>query len=525
MIYEKNEYFVLELENEMIYITVFQKGFSILHLNPILIKFPQILLENFNDLKDALAQASGAKIQIGKQKPTIELDIAEDKMSASVKLNCSKEYLKENYSVIMNNILKELQRENISEGILMHILQNGLRIKDSIVIAKGTEPVHGKDAVVTYFKRSERKPAVREDGKVDYYDMSFLDEVKSGDWLGEKVPPTTGKMGRSITGEFALADKGKNKKLLYDRTTVAAIEENGKFILRALINGVVEFRGGKIAVGDHLVIEGDVGIETGNIEFDGSVTVKGTIIDNFSVTATKDISILSELGVSNVKEIKSKVGDVFIKGGIFGKGVSKISAGRNIFVKHANECHLIAGENIHIGSYSLGSFLKAKNIFTDEKKGKLIGGVIEAHGKVRAAVIGNRMERKTIINVQGFNREILKEELNKTLLLYKSKIQKLELVKEKLEVYDMFVGQLNLAQNYQYEQTRSQLESLTAEIFQLDEKRKSLMDTLDSKGDGEITIGQMAFPDTRLQIKSLEKKLNELTKGTFYAENNYLHFD
>ncbi|MBK5442487.1 hypothetical protein [Peribacillus sp. TH24] len=64
---------------------------------------------------------------------------------------------------------------------------------------------------------------------------------------------------------------------------------------------------------------------------------------------------------------------------------------------------------------------------------------------------------------------------------------------------------MNLAQNYQYEQTRSQLESLTAEIFQLDEKRKSLMDTLDSKGDGEITIGQMAFPDTRLQIKSLEK--------------------
>ncbi|MDQ0883233.1 hypothetical protein [Peribacillus sp. V2I11] len=43
-------------------------------------------------------------------------------------------------------------------------------------------------------------------------------------------------------------------------------------------------------------------------------------MDHFSVTATKDISILSELDVSNVKEIKSKEGDVFIKGGIFGKG-------------------------------------------------------------------------------------------------------------------------------------------------------------------------------------------------------------
>ncbi|MFE4141551.1 hypothetical protein ACFX4I_06720 [Peribacillus sp. YIM B13472] len=39
------------------------------------------------------------------------------------------------------------------------------------------------------------------------------------------------------------------------------------------------------------------------------------------------------------------------------------------------------------------------------------------------------------------------------------------------------------------------------------------MDMLESKGEGEITIGQMAFPDTRLQIKSLEKKLSGLRKG------------
>ncbi|MGG0412896.1 FapA family protein [Peribacillus simplex] len=292
-----------------------------------------------------------------------------------------------------------------------------------------------------------------------------------------------------------------------------------------MIDGVVEFREGKIAVGDHLLIDGDIGNKTGNIEFNGSVTIKGTVIDHFSVTATKDISILSELGVSNVKEIKSTEGDVFIKGGIFGKGVSKISAARNIFVKHANECHLTAGENIHIGSYSLGSFLKAKNIFTDEKKGKLIGGVIEAHGKVRAAVIGNRMERKTLINVKGFNRALLREELNETLLLYKSKIMRLQSIKEKLDVYDMSLGQLNGEENFQYEQTRNQFERLMAQIYQLDEKRKSIMDLLESKGEGEITIAQMAFPDTRLQIKCLEKKLSDLTKGTFYAENNHLHFD
>ncbi|MFP3508457.1 hypothetical protein SB775_02080 [Peribacillus sp. SIMBA_075] len=32
-----------------------------------------------------------------------------------------------------------------------------------------------------------------------------------------------------------------------------------------------------------------------------------------------------------------------------------------------------------------------------------------------------------------------------------------------------------------------------AQILQLDEKRKSIIDMLESKGEGEITIGQMPF--------------------------------
>ena len=526
MILEKNEFFALEMEEGLISITVNKKGFSMLQMNPILQKHPQIMLEKFKELKDALLHASGEKVKIGKERQIVELDVADDKLAAYIKLNCTDAFLEENRQHIMSQILQLLQTENVTEGILMEILHNGLKPKMPILVARGMPPIHGKDAVITYFKRSDRKPAIREDGKADFYDMSFLDEVKKGDWLGEKVPHTNGEMGRTITGEFSLPEKGKNKKLQYDKKTVEAVEEkDGRIVLRSLIDGVVEMKGGKISVGDHLIIDGDVGMETGNIDFDGSVTVRGTILDHFSVRASKDISVLSELGVSNIEHIESKTGDVFIKGGIFGKGSSRVSAARNIYVKHANECRLQAGGNIHIGYYSLGSFLKAKNIYTDEIKGKLIGGVIEAQGKVKAAVIGNRMERKTIIHVEGFDRESLKEELNEILLCYKTKIQEYELTKEKLEVYDMFEGQLNASQNDLYDKNKRELEYLTTEIFQLDEKRKSLMEILDSKGEGEISIGKIAFPDTRVHIKSLEKRVNDLTKGTFYVENNYLHFE
>ena len=123
MIYEKNEHFVMEADKDMIFITVCQKGFSILQLNPILLDFSQIMLENVKGLKYALTEASGERIQLGRRTIT-ELDIAADKMSASVKLNCS--------------ILESLQSEGISEGILMHVLQNELSIKEPTIIAKGT---------------------------------------------------------------------------------------------------------------------------------------------------------------------------------------------------------------------------------------------------------------------------------------------------------------------------------------------------------------------------------------------------
>lgn len=525
MIIEQNDDMLLEEESGSIYITIYNKGCSFLQIHSLLMENPQYVFD-FKNMNDAITAANGAKVHVGQKKPLIEWKIPSDKLSASIKLNCTNEYLQQNYPEIVSQIMKSIQEQNITEGILLNIIQNDLKAnEEEIIIAKGQDPIPGKDAVVTYYKRSERKPTISEDGKANFYDMNFLDEVKKGDWLGEKIPLTKSIPGKTITGEFAISDNGKDKQLLYDQKTVGVFKEEGKLVLRALMDGIVEFEAGKIAVGNHLIIGGDVGVETGNISFEGNITVKGTVLDGYSVFATNDISILSDLGVGNIATIESELGDVFIKGGIFGKGKSKIIAGRNIFVKHTNESTLEAGENIHIGFYSLGSYLKANNIITDERQGKLIGGVIEARGKVLAGIIGNRLERKTTIHVLGFNREQLKEELNDLLLRYKVKVKELDIIKEKLGVFETFLEELNPTQYKKYNDIMSEFEKITKDIFGCDQKRKSLMEILESKGDGEITIGQMAYPDTNLQIKNMKKKLNESTKGTFFAQNNFMHFE
>ena len=134
----------------------------------------QQYIVDFTSINDALTAAMGVKVRIGQKKPLIEWKIPSDKMSASIKLNCTNEYLQQNYSEIASNIINSLHEQNIIEGILIDVIQNKLMIHENILIAKGQEPVQGNDAIVKYYKRSERKPTIRDDGKADFYDMNFV---------------------------------------------------------------------------------------------------------------------------------------------------------------------------------------------------------------------------------------------------------------------------------------------------------------------------------------------------------------
>ena len=101
------------------------------------------------------------KVHVGQKKPLIEWKIPSDKLSASIKLNCTNEYLQQNYSEIVSQIMNSLHEQNIIEGILLNVIQNDLKAnEEEILIAKGQEPIPGKDAVITYYKRSERKPTI-----------------------------------------------------------------------------------------------------------------------------------------------------------------------------------------------------------------------------------------------------------------------------------------------------------------------------------------------------------------------------
>lgn len=521
----KDDKILLEEEKGVVFLSVFQNGCKMKDFEDVISNIPRITITKFSILKEALERSENVKVQIGGWRPLINLFISPDKMSAKIRLNCTREDFDENKETYIKKVLDVLYQNGIIEGILYSVVQEKLDIQKDIQIAEGILPINGDNAKVKYYKFADRKPTIKSDGKADFYDMNFIDEVKKGDWLGEKIPPTEGTSGKTITGEIVLPKKGKNLNLLYDRKTVGEFEEDGKMVLRALIDGVVEFHGCKITVGEHLIIDGDVGVETGNIEFQGSITVMGIVQDGYSVIAIKDIAIQGELGISGVEKIISHHGDVYIKGGVFGKKVSLIKAAKNIYVKHANECFIEAGESIHIGVYSIGSELKGKNIFTDPIKGKIIGGLIEAKGRVIAGTIGNHFQRKTIIQIEGINREKIHKEIVEIMENYHEHLQMIDKLRNHITLLEKNIDQMNTQQLEQLKEFKCQFDHHLLNIAILDERKKSLEFLLETKGDGQVSVIQVAFPETTLQIKHLKRRLDSSVNGTFYSMQNHLLFE
>lgn len=517
MIVYINEFIEITEENGKVYCKTSKSGFPLKEFDTILKNFPRIKLTNFNVLKNVLTSANNQAVEIGLWLPNVEIEISRDKMTATLFIYETMDYIKNNKERLTNEINEALKEKGVTYGIVPIQLDSIIPGK-AILIAQGTPAVKGEDAKVTYLEIPERKPVIGEDGKADYYDMNFIFEITEGSWLGEKEFPKSGIDGKNVYGEIIPSQPGRDVPLKYDKKSAYENEEDGKIVLRSRISGVLEQTHGLIGVNHHLPIQSDIGVETGNITFEGSISIRGTVSPGYSVTAKGDISIEGAEGVSGAKLIKSLEGDIFIRGGIFGLGETRVEAGGNIYVKHVNEANLIAGKEIHIGFYSMGSNLKANSIFVDERKGKIIGGTAIAKSQIVTAISGNRLERRTELIINSVNKQEGYAIIQEKAAHLKSLREEILSLEEQVEKILPLLGRLNEQQMAAFEQTKQKLSIYKDNALIIDNEIKELMADLRDIGKEEIHVTREAHPGTFIQIGKKSSILTKMTKGNFKLE-------
>lgn len=523
MIFFENEKFKLIEEGDEVSLQAKVREIALVEVNEALQAFPRVRIKSFVELQNGLNNPSLKRFVMGELKARVEIDLSTDEMSAFLRLNMTKEELELDAVNVKNEIISKLNEMGICVGVKTEVLEGALLSCKKQVIAEGIPPVAGRDAKYKYFQFSEVRPELKDDGKADHYEMNLIDNVEVGDWLGAKTKPLPGVPGETVIGRELPARAGRDYRLKFDPKSVLEIDEGDKIVLRAKKEGAVKFENGKIMVHNHLVIPGDVDYETGNIRFDGDVTIKGTVKDKFLVEATGDISIESENGIGAVGKIVSKKGSIYIKGGINGRSEALVIAKDSIFVKYVNESHLIAQNIINIGLYAIDSTLKADKLVMDPFKGRLIGGEVEVEHKIIAGSIGNKNERRTKIVVKGFERSNIKKRLEGIKVEFQDVISTTSRLKRQLEIFENNMDKLDDRALNSYKLMINQYEEQIDEINRLNSEVNQLEDTLRTRGDGEVKVHQKVYPKTYLEIKSLQKQVNKLMSCSFYVQDRRLH--
>ncbi|PKM57930.1 MAG: hypothetical protein CVU98_03525 [Firmicutes bacterium HGW-Firmicutes-3] len=519
-----DDHIQLEEEDKKIWMRQKKIGMTIMTFNnDVATTLPRLRITKFSALSAALRDGLTGMIEVGEWLPLVDIRVTADGFYAeAIILMTPLEYETYDKEKLKGQILMACKDANIIYGLNMALDFKNLMPLEKINVAEGRQPINGEDAKIRMYTIGEIVPKIVEKGGVDHYELSVINRVNEGDWLGERLEPTSGIPGMTVSGIEVPPMAGHQEALVFDTNSVISVfdEDEGITTLYAKRNGAVVYTDNLVSVQNAIRIEGDVGFATGNVDFDGFVEVNQTVDDNFTVIATENIQILGKMGIGAVALIESRMGDIYVKGGIAGKHKAIIKAKKNIYTKFASDCTIICEGTVHIGFYAMNCDITAKEVILESPSSKIIGGQTRASVKVEASEIGGRAGIHTKIIVSGFDREKITEDYNMLSIA-------VELTKEKLDkfrkAYEVFgKREINQKDFKDYEEARNKYMTYKKRLENLYETQKNYISYLHTKGLGEVVAKKLIYPNVLIKLldqQILVKDKSNLPVRYYYEDH------
>lgn len=440
----------------------------------------------------------------------LSITILESEMSALVKIDADKDI----GSISYEDVLLLLKNKGILYGIDEELLKNicakpNYYLGKEVEIAKGLQPTTGEDAYLNWeiSLNNEKKLQELEDGSVDFYSIKEIANVRKGQIILTKVPFTEGESGISVTNRKIAGKHGRDILIKVGKNVV--LNENKDRLYSALDGQLVITDNDKINVFPIYEVNGDVDLSIGNINFVGSVIIRGNVPDGFKIHADGDIKVYGNVEGA---ELIAK-GDIFIQQGIIGHNKSLIKAGGNVQAAFILDGEVYADKDILVTQSIMHSKLYAgKQVICKGVKGLVIGGNIQAGELIVATTIGNYMATATVVEVG----------MNPTAKRDWHEIQKNKRDLEKsLEKINQGLNILNLMQkaegNLPTDKKRVQLDLINQQLViekqlkGLRIKEKEIEEELSHFEQASIHVLKMIYPGVRITIGKSIKSINKET--------------
>ncbi len=368
--------------------------------------------------------------------------LSEDKLQAYLQFN----NMDPNFSCTVSQLEQLLKSHMIEFGIKLEVLvQFSANPKDyfynKVLVASGIKPVDGEDGYINYkyeLDAKTLKPAELEDGTVDYKEVISLNNVRKGQLIAERILVKEGTIGKAVTGEVLIPRKGKDERFKIGKNVITDAEKKA---LYAAIDGIIaKTDRDKINVFPIYEVNGDVDYNIGNIDFVGSVVIRGSVLTGFRIKAAGDIRVTGGVEGADLEA----AGSIDISAGILGHNKGLIKAGVNIRTSFIQDANVEAGVEVHVTQSIMHSHIKAgKNVICKGSKGLIVGGIIQAGERVNARTIGNTMSTTTVVEV-GVLPE-LRNELIQLRVQLKASVESLDKTNKALYLLDQLAsaGKLN----------------------------------------------------------------------------------
>ena len=390
-----------------------------------------------------------------------------------------------------------------------------------IIAAKGKEPVNGNEEYYIPLIDTEKKVGqILSDGRIDFKEVGSIIQVMKGQEILQRYKEVKPVGGYDVYGNKLEATMLPNEGFLKGGNIVQSGNDENIFL--AGIDGCLDVNKKTISILPVVVINGNVDYDSGNIDFNGSVHIKGSVLSGFSVKATGSVTIDNNVEDATVQSNE----DIIIKNGVLGKGESRVIAGGSITARYITSAKIEAVKSILVDESILHSDVFSNDRIVMSKAGKIIGGKITALYEIVANVSGSQNGTETQLFV-GRNLFIEKEldDIRKDIA---DKREALGETMRKLKVNfgegvfenpKEFIGILPPLKKKLCLTLLKELGEGNKELKALVEKGKEVQDKLKLDKEPVIIIKDKAFIGTIVNVRKSVKKLESTLDNVRFFED------
>ncbi|WP_290579330.1 FapA family protein [Ketobacter sp.] len=337
-----------------------------------------------------------------KRQPVIASEIAEDRMAC--KLIIETAYGADNPKA--EELKSYLGKVGVVKGINDAVLQALSNQLDNVpagtqiteTVATGNPPGASRQAklerLVMPVQDRLMQPKLRDNGTVDMHDFGEIEMVEVGAALVRRIPPVEGAAGFNVMGESVPAPTPQDRALnLGEGTEISAEDEN---LLVAARRGVPLKIDNGMMVSDAYCV-GDVDLQTGNVDFDGTVVVKGSVKEGMQVKATGKVLIRDFLESATV----IAGDDVVIGKGILGRQRNPaagetpfsvmVETPGTVFANYIQYAKVVSASTVTAAKHIMHSDITGTDITVISPKkteGKILGGIIRPIQRLHCNTLG-----------------------------------------------------------------------------------------------------------------------------------------